>query len=85
MPSIASSLDEVHYDHDLCVGVPLQLHHRAHLLCLLPGADDAAAPPAGEEDSVRSGQVGALQECLRGALLLPHPDGAAGGGRRSAL
>lgn len=69
----------------IVMNVPPQLHHRADLLCLLLGADDAAAPPAGQEDSLRSGQVGAFQECVCSALFLPHPDRPAGSGRRSAV
>lgn len=38
---------------DSCV----QLHHRADLLCLLLGADDATAPSAGEEGGLWSGEV----------------------------
>lgn len=62
-----------------------QLHHRINLLRILPGADDAAAPPAGEEDCMWSRQIGSLQEHLRCSVLLPHPHCAAGCGWRAAL
>lgn len=63
----------------------LQLHYCVNLLCILLGADDAAAPSAGEEDSMWSGQIWSLQEHLRCPVLLPHPHRAAGCGWRTAL
>lgn len=62
-----------------------QLHHCVNLLCILLGADDAAASSVGEEDSMWSGQIWSLQEHLRCSVLLPHPHCATGCGRRPAL
>lgn len=62
-----------------------QLHYCLDLLCVLPGADDAVAPPAGKEDRLWSRQVRSLQEHLRCTVLFPHPHCAAGRGWRAAL
>lgn len=67
---------------DLKTSLILQVHHRVCLLRILLDADDASPAPAGEEDRMRTREVGAVQKHLRCPVLLPHSDRAAGRGRR---